>query len=97
MRQINISVDDRVHDKLGAMARERGYSLSAYAKMLFDAAYAARSGKSGDLELDALVGCVLVLSAAKKDIGVIAAALKLQDRTVTRIISTFRKQFLEAA
>lgn len=96
-RQINITVDDRVYDKLSTTARDRGYSVSGYAKMLFDAAYAARSGKSGDLELDALVGCVMVLSGAQKDVGVIAAALKLQERTVTRIMSAWGKHLREAA
>jgi hypothetical protein len=96
-RQINISVEDKVYDKLTAMARERGYSTSSYAKIIFDAAYAARAWKSGDLHLDTLVGCAIVLWGAQKDTATIAAALKLQESTVTRIISAWRKHFREAA
>ena len=96
-RQINIDVDDKVYDKIAAMARERGYSTTSYAKMIFDAAYAARAWKSGDVQLDALVGCAIVLWGAKKDTTTIAAALKLVESTVTRIISAWRKQFREAA
>lgn len=96
-RQINITVNDKVYDKVAAMARERGFSTTAYAQILFDAAYAARAWKSGDAHLDALVGCAIVLWGAKKDTAMIAAALKLQESTVTRIVSAWRRQFGEAA
>lgn len=95
--QVNIDLDEKVYEKLTAMARERGYSTTAYAKILFDAAYAARHGKSGDIELDALVGCVVVLWGAQKDTATIAAALKLQESTVSRIVSAWRRYFREAA
>lgn len=91
MGQVNITVDDRALARLDRMAKERGYSRSAYAKLLFDAAYSARCGKSGDAELEAIVAGALLLSGADFDSAAIATTLKCSEATVVRIQQAWRK------
>lgn len=90
--QINFDVTTLVYERLREMARSANLSPSGYARMLFEAAYAARWNKSGDADLEAKVGCALVLHAAKQDTATIAAALGLQEATIVRIIDAWRAE-----
>jgi hypothetical protein len=90
--QINFTVEALVYQRLSELAREASMPLATYAKVLFEAAYAARWHKSGDPELDAKVGCALVLHAAKKDSTTIAHAVGLHEATVVRIVDAWRTE-----
>ena len=45
--QINVTVSAVVHEKMGVLAKAAGVPLNTYAKMLLEAAYAARSAPTG--------------------------------------------------
>lgn len=97
MRQLNISIDDKVHSNLSTMARDASMPVSTYAKVLFEAAYAARWNSSGDLTLDAKVGAAVVLFfGAKKDSATIAKALGVSEPLVEKIVSAWRREVLAA-
>jgi hypothetical protein len=91
MGQLNIKVDDKVLENLGKMARAASMPPSTYARVLFDAAYAARCGKSPDEDLNATVAAALILSGAELDSAAIARALKCSEATVVRISQAWRK------
>jgi hypothetical protein len=91
-RQVNFDVSDVVYERLGEMAKAAGLKPSSYARMLFEVAYAARWNKSGDAELEAKVGCAVVLHAARQDTATIARALALQESTVVKIIDAWRAE-----
>jgi hypothetical protein len=91
-RQVNFQVEDRVYVKLLELGQEQRLTATAYAKVLFEAAYSARWHKSGDIELEAKVGCALVLHAARRDTTEIAQALGLSESTVVRIIDAYRTE-----
>jgi len=58
MRPVTIIVSELVYARLEVMARKAGRSTSAYAAELFQAAYAARCGPTGDAALDAAVAAL---------------------------------------
>lgn len=91
MRQINFSVDDRVYAALERQAHDRGHKTITYAKMLFEAAFAARAGVQPDQQLDQIIAATLVLHGAAKDSQAIASRLQLPEATVVRIIDAFRQ------
>lgn len=96
--QINFKIDDKVKERLAVAAKAAGMSPTMYAKMLFEAAYAARHGATGDRDLDATVAAALILSGAELDSDEIARALKCSEETVTRIKSAWdASQTREAA
>lgn len=90
-RQVNIAMSAKVYDRLNVMAKERGVSPTSYATMLFDAAYAARVGFSGDADLKTKVELAVVLMGAKKDTMSIAEATGLSEASVTRIAKSWRE------
>ncbi len=90
MPQITFNVCDKVFLRLEQEAKARGYSRSAYAAMLFEAAYAARCGATDDLSLRAKVEMVLVLWGAKTETAAIAAAVGLTESTVEKIMKAWR-------
>lgn len=89
-RQINITVDDVVYGNLMRMAKERGYPVSTYTKMLLDAAYSARCGQPTDRDLDATVAAALILQAGGMDTDAVARALRITEATAERIFVAWR-------
>jgi hypothetical protein len=95
-RQINFSVDDRVYATLEKQADKHGYKATAYAKALFEAAYASRCGVQPDPELDDQVAATIVLHGARKDSAAIAKIVRLSESTVVSIIDMWRRERLAA-
>lgn len=92
MKQLNFQVDDRVYIRLASLAREKGEAVTRYARMLFEAAYAARFNNSGDRHLDAIVGATAVLYFAdRKDTATIALAVGVSEQAVLRIVKAWRE------
>lgn len=90
-RQINLSISETVYSRLVTHARNASMPVSSYARVLFEAAYAARCGETGDRDLDATVAGVLILSGVGLDSETVARALKTDDATVLRIAEAWRK------
>jgi hypothetical protein len=95
-RQVNFSVDDRVYATLEKHADKHGYRATAYAKMLFEAAFASRCGVAFDADLDEKIAVAIVLHGAKKDTATIASVVRLSEPTVIRIIDVWRRERLAA-
>lgn len=92
-RQIGISVSPKVYERIHQMAKSAGMTGTAYANLLFDAAYSARCKPTGDLDLDAAVARVVVLWGANRfDAPAIAAHVGLSETTVTRIIDGWKSE-----
>lgn len=85
-------MSQKVAEIIEREARARGYSKAAYTTMLFEAAYAARFGKSEDAELTAKVELVLVLWGTSKDVTTIALAVGLSEVTVEKILKAWRDE-----
>jgi hypothetical protein len=95
-RQVNFDVDDRVYATLERLATTQGYKATRYAKMLFEAAYASRVGAQPDVDIDAQIAAAIVLHGARQDSATIAAAVRLSEATVVRIIDVWRRERLAA-
>jgi hypothetical protein len=96
MRQVNFSVDDRVFATLEKHGAKHGYKATAYAKVLFEAAFASRVGVQPDADLDDQVAAAIVLHGARQDTATIAKAVRLSEPTVIRIIDAWRRERLAA-
>jgi hypothetical protein len=92
MRQVNFSVDDRVFATLEKQGAKHGYKPTAYAKMLFEAAFASRLGVQPDVDLDDQVAAAIALHGARNDTATIAKAVRLSEPTVIRIIDAWRRE-----
>lgn len=92
MRQINFSVEDRVYVTLEKRGAVHGYKPTAYAKALFEAAFACRVGVSPDPDLDAQIATAGVLHGAKQDSATIAQMVGLSEPTVLRVIDAWRRE-----
>lgn len=91
--QVNFNVSAKAGETLEREAGARGYSRTAYAAMLFEAAFAARFGRENtDFELKAVIEMVLVLWGSKKETATIAAAVGLSEPSVERILKTWRDE-----
>lgn len=90
--QINFEVDERVSTRLAKMAGDRGVSRIGYAKMLFEAAYAARCGVQPDAEIDEQIKIALVLWAARQDTATIAKAVGLSESTIVKAIDCWKQE-----
>lgn len=78
-RSLTIHVSDRVFAGLVERARVAGYTPALYAKLLFEAAYAARCGKGeGDPALEACVA----KSFERRPAGVAAPAVRVVHEAV---------------
>lgn len=91
---ITIRVPPRAHQRLHEMAKPRGYTTTAYAQMLFDAAFAARVGQQrndpiSDAELDEQVRLVFAC-AGQGNTAAIAKATGVPEARVTRILQALR-------
>lgn len=92
---ITIKVAPRAHQRLHEMAKPKGYTPTAYAQLLFDAAFAARIGQEradpvSDAELDEHVRLVFAL-AGQADAAAIARATGVPKSRVTQILDGFRQ------
>lgn len=87
--QITISLDAKVHEVATAQAKKLGYSVTGYVTLLFEAAYAARFGKSGDKELDQVVAGTLMLHGSGIDYAAIAKALGVTEETVEKVVGAW--------
>jgi hypothetical protein len=96
VRQVNFSVDDRIFATLEKQGASHGYKATAYAKMLFEAAFASRCGVQPDADLDDQVAAAIVLHGAKQDSATIAKVVRLTEPTVIRIIDAWRRERLAA-
>jgi hypothetical protein len=94
MRQVNFSVDDRIFATLEKHGAKHGYKTTAYAKMLFEAAFASRCGVQPDAVLDDQIAAAIVLYGARHDSATIAKAVRLSEPTVIRIIDLWRRERL---
>lgn len=78
--------------KLAADAHKRGMNMSAFARVLLEAAWSARSAETGDRDLDATVAAALLLAAGGLDTERIARALKCSEAVVVRIVRAWAKR-----
>lgn len=93
--QVGIRISARAHGALAKRASEVGVSPSGYAKMLFEAAFAARIGQErndppADAELDEQVRLVFAL-AGQGSTAAIARATGIPEPRVVRILDAWRQ------
>ena len=91
-KQVNLSIDPKVHAKLQTMANVAGMSLSAYATLLFEATYAARCKETGDIDLDMAVGRVALLFGSGFNAISIRKATGLSETFVARAVDAWQSQ-----
>ncbi|QKC83249.1 hypothetical protein [Mesorhizobium sp. NZP2077] len=94
-KQFAFNVSPKVFDAIGKRAREQGLSPTAYAKLLFEAGFAALVGQErdapvDDAELDRQVTLVFAC-AGQGDIKAIAKATGVKPTLVERILEAWRK------
>ena len=63
-RALTITVPEGLYGRFVEMARKQGMTPAVYGKLLFEAAYSARCGATGDRELDAAVAAIDAPSSA---------------------------------
>jgi 2-hydroxychromene-2-carboxylate isomerase len=96
MRQVNFSIEDRVFVTLEKYGAKKGYKATAFAKLLFEAAFASCVGVQPDDDIDVQVAAAIVLHGAKQDSAAIAKTIGLSEASVCRIIETWRRERLTA-
>lgn len=94
--QFKFAVSPKVFAGVAARARTLGLSAAAYAKILFEAGYAARVGHErgqplGDAELDEQVRLVFAC-AGQGDAAAISRATGVKDTLVRKILEGLTKQ-----
>lgn len=90
--QFGITVSPLVYQRVSEKAKVAGMAPNAYATALFEAAYAARCGKSmGDEDLDAWVGACMALYGGGISVDAIAKVLGVSPKVVNRIIVAWRR------
>ena len=98
---ISLSMPPKAYQRLFEMARKKGYQPTAYAQMLFDAAFAARVGQErddpvSDAELDEQVRLVFAC-AGQGSTAAISKATGLPESRVDKILSALREHGRETA
>ncbi|MEP9389626.1 hypothetical protein [Mesorhizobium sp. KR9-304] len=93
--QIYMQVDPKVHENLARRAKAKGMSVTGYAQLLFEAAYAARiererENPASDAELDRQVRAVFCL-AGEFDAATIAKALGVPKTFVDKVLAGWTK------
>lgn len=93
-KQFAIAVSPKVFDAVGKRAREQGLSPTAYAKLLFEAGFAARIGQerglpADDAELDEQVRLVFAC-AGQGDVAAIGKATGVKPSLVEKILTAWR-------
>jgi hypothetical protein len=91
-RQVNVLVTAKMHEGLQKLAKAAHMPLSTYARLLLQAAYAARRGETGDRDLDAAVARVVLLWGAAFEPAAIARTVGLSEPTVRRILDAWREE-----
>jgi len=94
-RQINFTVDAKVHENLARRAQAKGMSVAGYAQLLFEAAYAARVERergmpSSDYELDRMVRAVFCM-AGELNTGIIAQSLGVPREFVDKVVAGWKQ------
>ncbi len=94
-KQFAFAVSPKVHDAVSKRAREQGLSPTGYAKLLFEAGFAARVGQEretpvDDVELDRQVTLVFAC-AGHGEVAAIARATGVKPALVDRILKAWRK------
>ncbi|MER9056460.1 hypothetical protein [Mesorhizobium sp. M0910] len=95
-KQFAFAVSPKVYEAVTKRARSQGMSPTGYAKLLFDAAFAARIGQergdpASDAELDRQVTLVFAC-AGQGDAEAISTATGVRLSLVTMILRAWRKQ-----
>jgi hypothetical protein len=93
---MTIKLAPLAHKRLFEDAKPRGYTPTAFAQLLFDAAFAARMRQvkerpADDAELDEMVRATLCL-AGDFSTAAIARRLGLSEQLVERILDGWRQQ-----
>ncbi|RWG76157.1 MAG: hypothetical protein EOQ69_32475 [Mesorhizobium sp.] len=93
-KQFAIAVSPKVHESVVKRARELGLSPTAFAKLLFEAGFAARVGQerglpADDAELDEQVRLVFAC-AGQGDVAAIAKATGVKPARVEKILNAWR-------
>lgn len=91
--QINFEVEARTKEALDRLAKDAGLARNTYAKMLFNAAFAARTAPpTGDQDLDTQVARVGLLWGAQFDTAEIEMLTGIPEARVLRIIEVWRDE-----
>jgi hypothetical protein len=93
-KQFAFDVSPKVHEAVGKRAREQGLTPTAFAKLLFEAAFAARVGQErglpvDDAELDEQVRLVFAC-AGQADVAAIARATGVKPSLAEKILKAWR-------
>lgn len=96
-QQVILSISEPVFTKLQAFAKDVGVPTSAYAKMLFEAAYAARCAPTGDAALDASVARVLLLHRRGMTPAEISELVNLPAGLVGLTVEAWRAEIAKGA
>jgi len=93
---VSLRVPPKVYQRLHEFAKARGYTATAYAHLLFEAAFAARVGQERgdpitDAELDEQVRLVFAC-AGQGDTSAISKATGLPEPRVMRILDALRER-----
>ncbi|TIL30005.1 hypothetical protein [Mesorhizobium sp.] len=99
-KQFAIQVSPKVFDAVTKRAREQGLTPTGYAKLLFEAGFAARIGQEraapvDDAELDRQVTLVFAC-AGHGDVAAIKKATGVAEATIERILKAWRKTGVKA-
>jgi len=78
------------------MAAKRGYSLTGYDKVLFEAAYSSNVGFQPNRDMDIAIARAMVMWGAKNDTNTIAKSLGLSQATVIKIIDAWKHEVIAA-
>jgi len=95
-KQFAFDVSPKVHEAVGKRARELGLTPTGFAKLLFEAAFAARVGQerglpANDAELDEQVRLVFAC-AGQADVAAIARATGVMPSLAEKILKAWRGQ-----
>lgn len=95
-RQVNIELSPKAYDALTARAKTMGYSASAYARLLFDAAFAERIGwekqnPASNPDLDETVRAVFCL-AGQFEPATISRVTGAPETLIKKILSGWKAQ-----
>lgn len=94
-RTVAITVSEKVHQQLEALAKEGGIKLVTLCGFLFDAAYAARVKACFDADLDAQVALVGLATISDRELGPIAEAAGLPTATAERMRDAWQTMLVE--
>ncbi len=91
-KYLNVAVNAKVYDRVQALAKAAGMPAGTFATLLFEAAYAARCGETGDVALDTAVSRVALLFGTGFDVTSICQATGLSAGFVERTTEAWRAE-----